>query len=134
MLLMLQAFQTYQVEGEAARSLIPLATEVIHELRQLLIPPRTSPQSSPNTKKTTASAAGSVRVPAKRGQPSVSNRSVSGSGHPSVAAVKTLSASRNVAVPAKKRRSSVIPITEFDDIALLASMLCESLDFRIALC
>lgn len=82
---MLQAFQTYQLKDEAAREVINLSIEVIHELRQLLIPPTKSLPTSPNVKKTPASAAGSVRVPAKRGQAIVSNRSVSVSGHPKVA-------------------------------------------------
>lgn len=82
---MLQAFQTYQMKDEAARDVIQLGTEVIHELRQLLIPPTRSSPTSPIVKKT-ATTAGSVRVPVKRGQASVSNRSVSVSGHPKAAA------------------------------------------------
>jgi len=90
--LMLQAFQTYQIKEEAAQDVISLATEVIHELRRLLIPPtRSSAPSSPNIKKTAASS-GSVRIP-KKGHEPVSSRSVSVSGHPKAAA-KGMSSSR----------------------------------------
>jgi hypothetical protein len=122
---MLQAFQTYQIEEESARHVIPLATEVIHELRQLLIPPSKSPLPTP-VKKAGASKSGTVRVATKKPLPSMPNRSVSGSGHPQATAVKALPMSKSVAAVSKKRRSSVIPVTEFDDIALLATMLCES--------
>ena len=84
MVLMLQAFQSYQIKEQAAQDVISLATEVIRELRQLLIPPtRSPPPASPNVKK--ASASGSVRAP-KKGQEPTSNRSVSVSGHPKPAA------------------------------------------------
>jgi hypothetical protein len=86
---MLQAFQTYQIKEQAAQDVISLATEVIHELRQLLIPPtRSSAPSSPNVKKTIVSS-GSVRIP-KKGQEPISSRSVSVSGHPKTAAKGTL--------------------------------------------
>jgi len=83
MVLMLQAFQSYQTTEQAAQDVISLATEVIQELRQILIPPtRSSPPASPNVKK---ASAGSVRAP-KKGHEPVSNRSVSVSGHPKPAA------------------------------------------------
>ena len=86
--LMLQAFQTYQIKEQAAPDVISLATEVIHELRQLLIPPtRSSAPSSPNAKKNAVSS-GSVRIP-KKGQEPTSSRSVSVSGHPKAAAKGT---------------------------------------------
>jgi hypothetical protein len=84
---MLQAFQTYQIKEQAAQDVISLATEVIHELRQLLIPPtRSSAPASPNVKK--ASASGSVRI-TKKGPEPVSSRSVSVSGHPKAASKGT---------------------------------------------
>jgi hypothetical protein len=85
-ILILQAFQTYQEKEDAASAVIPLATEVIHELRQLLLPPtRTPPGGSPNSKKEAGSLAGTVRIPTKTGRVSGASRSVSTSGHPAVA-------------------------------------------------
>jgi len=87
---MLQAFQTYQIKEQAAQDVISLATEVIHELRQLLIPPTRSPVPSPPVTKKTVVSSGSVRIP-KRGQEFVSNRAVSASGQPKAAAKGTSS-------------------------------------------
>jgi type II secretory pathway pseudopilin PulG len=80
--LILQAFQAYQQEEDAAQSVIPLATQVIHELRRLLLPPtRTPPGGSPN-KKEAGPSAGTVKLPTKTGRLSGASRSVSTSGHP----------------------------------------------------
>jgi hypothetical protein len=47
-ILMIQAFQAYQINEEPTPHVIPLATEAIDELRQLLVPlTKSSPAASP---------------------------------------------------------------------------------------
>jgi hypothetical protein len=74
--LMLQVFQTYQTEDDPTRSVIPLATQAIYDLRQLLVPPSRSPKAATPAKK----VSGTVRMPSKPIQASSSARSVSTTG------------------------------------------------------
>ena len=139
MLHSVKAFNAFQVQDDSSREVLTFAEQAINELRQLLVPP-SRPRESTSSRDTNISSRspGSVRIPSQRAGPNPVTparktvRSTSESGKAVKPATTTVNGTScdtsDVSFTdspgvVKKRRSSGIPMTAFDDVARLASLL-----------
>lgn len=138
-ILVVRALNAYQVSPEPVKDVLSLSEEATHELRQLLVPPTRSRESTNETKgaapskslrglgrKPTASSAITGQKTSRSASETLKSTKSStnlSSGQDEFAL--SLADTDASAGMGKQRRSSVIPITEFDDVSRLASLLSQ---------
>ncbi|ORY21586.1 hypothetical protein BCR39DRAFT_562599, partial [Naematelia encephala] len=122
--LLIQAIHAYHAESEPTQTVLDFATQAMHELRAMIIPPSPLPvvEKANESKRKPLGHAATTRAPLRA--PVKSSRTVS-----EPKAVKAISNKATVqtasteAPERSKRRCSVTPVTTFEDLPRTASLL-----------